>query len=176
MKLEQVEEYQLTEEKKREVADLLKSCFPEFPEGQVYYRQAPHFRVLAYIDNTLVGQVSIVFRNIAVQERLFSIFGISDFCVHPRFRLQGVAKKLLESLQITGKKSCVDFLVLLTTNSDFYLRQGFLSCSGLCRWVILGKEKTVGVVQRRLDQALMVKPLGKSKWPEGPVDFRGHLF
>lgn len=176
MDIERIEEYCLSRQTRDEISELLQKCFSDYPEGQIFYRQAPQFRLLAREKKSLVGHMGVEYRYIMADNNPFAIFGISDLCIQKDFRRRRVGASLIKELEVLGKKADVDFLVLVARDQGFYQKQGFISVPNRCRWVILTKGSTLGVAQRNLQDSLMIKPLGKTDWPDGIVDFMGHLF
>ena len=177
MELVQIEEYNLSIQNKKQIAELLGTCFPDYPTDKIFHRQMPQFRLLAYAGHDLLGQMSVVVRNIGLNNQSYPILGVSDFCVLPSQQKKGIATSLLSAVENIGKSNNFAFLLLIASNPSFYLKKGFISCRNLCRWVMLSNEKTMGIVERCLEPALMVKAIGSTSWPqEEKVDFMGHLF
>jgi predicted N-acetyltransferase YhbS len=176
MVIERVEEYCLTEQTKNEISDLLQNCFSDYPKDRIFFRQAPQFRLLAREKQDLIAQMGVEYRDILIEQKAFSIFGICDLCVRKDFRSRKVGASLIKELESLGKSSGVNFLVLMASEQDFYHKLDFIPVQNVCRWVILTKKQTLGVANRSLHDSLMIKKLGEDSWPEGLVDFMGHLF
>lgn len=177
MVIERLEEFKLTPTHRDEISALLGRCFSEYPVGQVFISQAPHFRLLAFADTgNLVGHLAVDYRMINDNGGLVSVFGISDVCVDPAFRRQGVGTALIQNLESLGKVYGVDFLVLIASEQAWYLKQGFLPIDGTFKWLMIHKAQSLGIINRRLDRALMIKALGSRKWEPGSVDFLGTIF
>ena len=83
---------------------------------------------------------------------------------------------LLEELENLGKKHKIDFITLIAQEKKIYKKNGFKVYNNDCRWLIINETQSLGLAQRNLDNALMVKPLNEKKWNNGMVDFQGCLF
>jgi hypothetical protein len=93
---------------------------------------------------------------------------LQDKDITPRF-----VNDKLESL---GKKHQINFITLIAQDQNLYKKNGFQKVNNNCRWLIINETQSLGVVQRNLDGALMIKALTKKRWGAGIVDFQGCLF
>lgn len=176
MKIQRVEEFLLSPEQRKAITKLLQECFPEYPPNQTYYKQLPDFRFLANDGKKLIAHMAVEHRLINNGDRLVRILGVADLCVAAAYQHQKIASQLLNQLKTLGQKNGVDFILLIAKDHDLYLSNGFQLVPNSCRWVIINKNKTFGIVQRKLERSLMVKPLGQKKWETGQVDLMGHIF
>lgn len=176
MEIERIEEFNITVTQKKEIHQLLAACFPGYPKGRTYYKQLPNFRYLVYHQKKLVGHLAVEHRMIAVDQTPCVIFGVVDICVALDFRQQQVAATLLQQLEQLGAENNIDFILLTATEPELYLKNGYQLYSNTCRWLFINEHQTLGVKNRHLAEALLVKPLKEKKWSTGIVDFLGTVF
>ena len=103
-------------------------------------------------------------------------FGIVDLCVTAGQRHRGLAGRLLA--EVTGlARSCeMAFIVLFADDARLYTRNGWSPVTNHCSWVKINDHVTLGLAEREVPGAMMVKALGGQAWPDGDVDLLGHLF
>jgi len=176
MTVKRIEEFKLSPKQHLEISSLLKICFSAYPEERSFYKQFPTFRFLVSENKSIIAHLAIVHRMIKVEEENFAIFGVSDLCVHPDFQHKNIASMLLEELEKLGNKHTIDFIVLIAQEQNFYKKNAYKTFDNNCRWLIINETQSLGIAQRSLDHALMVKPLNEKKWKKGTVDFLGSLF
>lgn len=174
--LERVEEFRLTREQDRLIAALLRRGFDVYPANRSYYKQLPHFRLLIWTDGgKLVGHLAAECRIINVGGVPIKVFGIADLCVDVAFQHRRIATRIVAELESLGREHEVAFLVLLTNEPAVYESLAFERKKASCCWLLISNHQTLGVMRRSIDN-IMIKPLGKRSWPEGPIDFLGHIF
>ena len=159
------------------LAVLLDTCFPDTFEGRTYYKQLPHFRLLAGVGNTLVGQVGIDARIIRVGDACLSVFGIIDLCVAPGWRGQGFGGRLLDRAAGIAMAGQVDALIAMADRPCIYARHGFQALTPApCRWLAINDRRSMALVDRDMGQCFRYRTLQPAGWPGGPVDLLGYLF
>lgn len=176
MKIQRLEEFAITRDIGQAIYHLLRKCFPDYPEGRIFFKQLPAFRFLAWKGAQLIGHMAVEHRMVNNNGPLRRIFGIVDLCVAPEFQHQRVGRRLLEAVEELGRKNEVEFLVLLTNDQQWYAHYGFQLVETECRWLLIHDDRSFGIVRRRIDRGLMVKPLLAEEWLPGPVDFLGYIF
>lgn len=176
VRIERIEEFLIPPAVQEQIADLLAEAFPDYPVGQSYLKQLPTFRLLAREDATLVGHLAVEHRLVAVEGRPVRIFGIADLCVARAFQHRKIATGLLGELEHLGRTNGIDFLMLLAKDHGLYLQNGFQPVENPCRWTVLQRFHTYGVVRRSVAGSLLVKSMSDAPWPAGLVDFLGHIF
>ena len=176
MKIQRIEEFKVNKKQHLEISELLKLCFSSYPADRSFYKQFPSFRFLVFEEKKLIAHLAIIHRIIKVGEESVVIFGVSDLCVHPDFQHKKIASVLLEELESLGKKHKIDFITLIAQEQKFYKKNGFQAVNNDCRWLIINEIQSLGLAQRSLDNALMIKPLSEKNWGDGMVDFQGSLF
>jgi predicted N-acetyltransferase YhbS len=156
---------------------LLEASFPATFEGRIYFKQLPHFRLIAQEGESVLGQLGIDTRIINVGGAILKIFGLIDLCVLPERRGSELASKLLGAAEMIALESSRDFMVLMADRPDLYERQGFQrvnSANG--KWLAIEERESVALIERDLCDCIMVKPLGAKLWPSGEIDLLGYLF
>lgn len=176
MRIQRIEEFKINKKKHTEISELLQLCFSSYPAHQSFYKQFPSFRFLVFKEKKLIAHLAIIHRLIKVGEENVIIFGVSDLCVHPDFQHKKIASVLLEELGSLGKKHKIDFITLIAQDQKFYKKNGFEAVNNNCRWLIINDTQALGLAQRSLGNALMIKTLSKKNWGKGMVDFQGCLF
>jgi len=176
IRIERTEEFLIPAAVEERIAGLLREAFPDYPAGQSFFKQLPHFRLLAWHAGRLVGHLAADHRLISNGGAPLRIFGIADLCVRKDYQRRKLASSMLLELENLGKNHAVDFLVLLAKDHEVYEYNGFQSVDNICQWTIVQRFQTYGVARRSLGGSLLVKPLGSKAWEEGPVDFMGHIF
>jgi len=176
MNIKRIEEFKLTNQQHQNIGILLKECFSAYPADRSFYKQLPSFRFLVSEKKIIIAHLAIVHRIVKIEEENFTIFGVSDLCVHPDFQHQKIASMLLEELEKLGKKNNIDFVLLIAQDQKFYKKNGYKTFDNNCRWLIINETQSLGIAQRNLDHALMTKSLNGKKWKKGMVDFLGSLF
>lgn len=174
-RLERVEEFALTEPQQRDIQQLLKNAFPGYPD-RTFYRQLPDFRYLGYQEERLMAHLAVEHRLLHNAGQLVKVFGVMDLCVDPLFQRRRIASYLLDQLTGLGQTHQIDFLVLLASQHQLYLDNGFQLVSNPCVWMIINGDQCLGLTRRSVKNSLMVKPLGGRQWKEGLVDFLGAMF
>ena len=176
MTTQRIEEHQISDTDHIKIQALFAQCFPEYPKERSFFKQVPSFRYLVWDEDVLVANLGVDHRMINMNDELVSIFGIVDLCVSIQFQSQQIASTLLAQLEELARQSNIDFLVLVTGEHQFYRKQGFELVQNTCRWLIINRDKSLGIGHRRISESLMVKPLGIKSWEEGLVDFLGVIF
>ena len=176
MDIQRIEEFKITDHQKKVIHQLLSACFSGYPKGRIYYKQLPNFRYLAYLDDQLIGHLAVEHRMIAIDQKPYSILGVVDICVAKEHRGKNIAATLLLELEKLGIENNIDFIILTATEHHFYLKNGYKLFSNNCRWLFINEHQTLGVKNRYLPEALLIKSLGEKKWSEGIVDFLGTVF
>ncbi|NRB51654.1 MAG: GNAT family N-acetyltransferase [Saprospiraceae bacterium] len=175
MRIDRTEEFLLTAETRQAISALLHRCFPGYPAHQTYYKYPPTFRYLIWEEQELIGHMGVVSRPISHDGDFFSIFGVMDLCISPTHQHQKLATYLLSELENLGKKSGIDFILLVAKDRQLYLNNNFVVVDNSCKWLLLTQNKVLGLVQRQLP-GLMIKPLQHHNWPSGTIDLIGPLF
>ncbi len=174
--IKRIEEFTLSPEKSKAVIELLCDCFPDYPRGRTYYKQLPDFRYLAYQDKSLIGHLAVDHRLISINGQQARVFGVVDLCVAAQFQQQKVATSLLQHLEKLARKHHLDFILLLTEDHSFYEKQGYSLVDNPCRWLVMQNHKSLGVIERQMNETLMVKQIGSRNWEKGVLDFLGYIF
>lgn len=175
MRIERLEEFKLTSTVRAKIAALLREGFGVYPEGRTFYKQLPGFRYLAWDEDDLLGHLAAEFRIINVGGTVFPILGVSDLCVTPSRQQERIATQMLQELESLAKEIDVEFILLTGSEPNVYKGMGFTRLERPCCWLFTNNLKTLGVIRRTVNN-IMIKCLGDRSWPEGEIDFLGHIF
>ena len=171
-----INEYQLDEKDQQGIYDLLCDCFSDYPEGRIHFRQIPSFRLIGRDDQGIKAHIAVTFRWMNLGQSVIRIFGLTDICVASAAREQKLATKMIEHLSEVGRKQRVDFLILIAWTPEFYQSMGFQMAHNRCRWLLIQNDQSLGLAQRKIENGLMIKPVGDKVWNDGSLDFLGPVF
>jgi GNAT superfamily N-acetyltransferase len=73
----------------------------------------------------LIAHMGIEHRVITNTSIPVQIFGLIDLRVAPQYRLQKIATTLLEHIEVLGRASTIDFLVLFAEDHRPYTKNGY---------------------------------------------------
>jgi GNAT superfamily N-acetyltransferase len=156
-----------------ELTTLLRESFPDYP-ARSYYKVPPHFRLVATVEGTVVGQLGVELRMMRVGAEVVRTFGVVDVCVRDRGR--GVATRLLTEVTTLARARGIEFIVLFADDDRLYAKTGWARATNPLTWVKIHDHRTVGLAEQEVVTALMVKPLTARPWPSGDVDLLGPVF
>jgi predicted N-acetyltransferase YhbS len=172
-----IPEYAIPAEVCSQLQTLLDQCFPGTFEGRTYFKQLPHFRLLAMDAGSVVAQVGIDGRVVTVGGTIVSIFGLIDTAVHPARRGERIGTQLLTEAERIARASQREFLVLMADRHDLYLKEGYVRVQpALTKWLAIENRQSVELMTRDLSDCFMVKPLTEKSWPAGTIDMLGYIF
>lgn len=174
MQIDRIEELRLTADDEGQIARLLAAAFgPEFG-GRSYFMQRHHLRLVARSPDRITGHMGLTFRSIRAQDRLIPILGLADVATDPLHRGQGIASTLLRTAIEEARQTPAEFSVLFG-DAGLYAAHGFRPQQNPLRYVEMVGART-GDIHEAAKDSLMVLPLRDTDWPEGSLDFLGHLF
>lgn len=176
MFIQRLEEYKIPESVHQQISKLLEEAFSGYPQGKSYFKQLPAFRYLIWAEDMLIGHMAVDHRLISIEGEPVKIFGVVDLCIADSYQRKKLATRLLEELEQSGIKYGIDFIILLTPDHTLYISNGFVLVDNSCKWLLIQDNSCLGVLHRKIDQALMVKALSTKVWKNGVVDFLGHIF
>jgi GNAT superfamily N-acetyltransferase len=176
MRIEHVEEFAIAPQVFAQVQLLLASSFPGYPANRPYFKLRPHFRLLAWTKDALVGHMGVDHRVIRVGNDLLTIFGVIDLCVAPQYQHRSLATQLLQQLEFLAHDTQRDAIVLFADDHRLYAANGYQRIETPCTWMMVDDHRTLGVTTRSLGDCLMVKPVTLAHWPDGAIDLLGYLF
>jgi predicted N-acetyltransferase YhbS len=175
VRIERLEEFRLTPTVREQIAALLKEGFGVYPEGRTFYKQLPDFRYLAWDEDSLLGHLAAEYRIINVGGHVLPIVGVADLCVTPSRQQERIATQMLQQLEALAREAGVEFILLTGSEPNVYQGMGFERLERACRWLLMNNLSTLGVIRRSVSN-IMIKCLGERPWPEGEIDFLGHIF
>ena len=100
MRIEQHLEMTVSESMDKELTELLQHAFPSIYPNRRYFKQLPHFRLIAYADERIIGQVGLDFRVMNVNGEPIHVLGIIDLCVREEVRGRGVGRALMDEVDV----------------------------------------------------------------------------
>ena len=159
-----------------QITSLRNACFPDCVQDRSYFKQLPHFRLLAFEGEQLVGHLGIDHRMMTWGGVPSPVFGVIDLCVHSEARGQGIATRLLQRAEEIAQKAEIEFMVLISQAHRLYQRNGYVAVSATCSWLRIDEHTNYGVAVERFEEELMIKGLQGKSIPDGPVDFLGYMF
>jgi len=173
-------EFELTEREKSQIAELLALCFPDIEyAGRIYFKQMPHYRILAEMQGQIIGQLAIDFRAMQLNGEYIHVMGIADLAVYPEFQGQGMGRRLMQEVGLLANRHNrqIDFLYLVTDKPAFYERLGFIQTRQEVSWLKINAGKTLGIGKETVDDcALMYKPVSGKVWKDGSLDLLGYWY
>ncbi len=160
-----------------ELQSLLCESFGDgYPKERIYFKQKPHFRLLAYNSDELIGHVACDYRVMNLNGNPINTLSLIDVCVPRARRSQGIASRLLYEATRFCQDKAIDFILLCADNPVVYERNGFQSVQNQCKWLKINdlNQSTIGIGCETIKE-LMVKPVGEKEWEEGELDLLGYL-
>jgi GNAT superfamily N-acetyltransferase len=155
---------------------LLRASFHDYPY-RTYFKLPPHFRYVAELGETVVGQVGVEFRLIRVGETILRTFGVVDLCVREDERSHGLASRMLDEVTGSARSSDMDFVMLFADDDRLYISKGWSHVTNQrCCWVKINEHTTLGLGVDATPRVIMIKAVGEQSWPEGDIDLLGHIF
>jgi len=170
-------EIELTDEIRHQVSLLLQKSFPETSfHGQHYYKQLPHYRLLAYEDEMLIGHLAVDYRMMRLNDQLIKVFGLRSFCVFEERRNHYIGSFLLEEAEKLAEAANADFLFVFSTIGGIFKKHDFKHVDNICTWLKIDEHKSTGIGDGFLKEEIMIKQISHKKWETGNVDFLGYLY
>ena len=180
MKFLFVNEFEIDLKTSKKLNILLKKCFPdtEFKDRD-YFKQLPHYRILAMEGDHLIGQIAIDFRVMNLNNEALKIFGVIDLCVDPEFRGKEIGKKLMLEFESIAKKNPerIDFLFLVTDRPEYYQEIGYEITTIKTTWLKIDQHINYGIGTEKItDATFMIKPNSDKVWSDGKLDLLGYMY
>ncbi len=180
MQLITLNEFEINEATSKAINALLQKNFTEVDyHGRDYFKQLPHYRILAKIEEELVGQLAIDYRAMKLNGRPITVFGVIDLCVDPTQQGKGIGTKLLLEFEKLAQqnKAKIDFLFLVTDEPAYYERLGYTAKKLTVTWLKIDQHNNYGLGTEKIDDAaFMVKAIGNKTWDDGELDMLGYMY
>lgn len=176
MKTIKINEYDIDNKLEKSLQNLLIESFPDvYPHNRIYYKQIPHFRYLAYDEETLIAHVGLDYRVMNLNGSPIKVLGIIDLCVKKEYQGKNIASILLSNIDEFSRMHYIDFLLLFADIETVYLRNGFVLVKNVCSWLKINEHKTLGIGEEETE-GLMIKKIGYKDWEDGYLDMLGYLY
>jgi GNAT superfamily N-acetyltransferase len=176
MKIIKINEYDIDTKLENDILNLLIESFPEaYQKDRIYFKQMPHFRYLAFDEETLIGQAGLDYRVMNLNGTAIKVLGIIDICIKEEYRGKGIGSKLLAAIEEFSIAHKLDFLLLFTDLQTFYANSGFVSAKNICKWTKINEHETLGIGEEEVKE-LMIKKVGSKVWEDGRLDMLGYLY
>ena len=173
-------EFNISSDTSKEINALLKKSFPGTKyENRDYYKQLPHYRILARKEKRLIGQLGIDFRVMNLNDQAINVFGVVDLCVDPKYRRKGIGRLLMERFEKIAKDhpNKIDFLFLVTDTPNYYKNMGFSITDITTTWLKIDQHKNYGIgKERRNDASFLIKNVSNKQWKDGELDLLGYMY
>ena len=148
VRLEIIPEDHLTPAGRTEVLQLLGACFPGYFIERIYFKQLPHWRILAWRGKELVGQVGVDHRMVRVGDQPVRVFGVIGLCVAPRARSAGLAGALLNALESRARVGGIRHVLLFADDHRLYQRHGYRLLDAEVTYLALDEHQTLGISRK----------------------------
>ena len=177
MTIDLISECALSDSDIGSLRSLLDTSFPETFEQRIYFKQLPHYRLLARDGGRLVGQVGLDFRVIRIDQQVFPILGIIDLCVRADVRHRGYGTQILARARDVAMSARADFVLAMADHHELYLKNGYQNIRPAhTRWLAIEERESVMIIERDLSACFMAQPISARPWPTGKIDLLGYLF
>lgn len=168
-------EIELTKDTQQQIAALLQKCFPEYDyQGKHYSKQLPHFRLLAYEDEMLIGHVALDYRVMRLNDQIIYVLNVIELCVLEDRRNHYIASFMLEEVEKLAKQSTTDFILLFSKIGIIYQKHHYQYVDNICTWLKIDHHKSIGIGDEFLHHQMMIKEISGKKWETGNIDFLGY--
>ena len=175
-----VPEFQISEKDSIAINNLVQKSFPEVDyKSRDYFKQTPHYRILAKENDTLIGQVGPDYRVMKLGNSPIKVLGLIDICIYSRHRENGIGEKLLQkadklSLEFSER---IDFLFLVTNIPNYFEKYGFRRVEPTTTWLKIHQHKNYGVGTEKIDDThFMIKSIKDKKWEGENLDLLGYMY
>jgi len=179
-RFELIDEFKLDLNTKIQISALLKISFPEEEfHGRTYFKQLPHYRLLMWKDDILIGQLGLDYRVMTLNKDPVRVMGIIDLMILPEFQHQGNGTHLLKELENIIDKHIhnIDFLFLVADYHKFYERCSYRLTKQKVKWLTIEEHINYGIQEKEFDNCLMIKQLGDKEWKDdGELDMMGYWY
>lgn len=179
MRFEFVDEFRLDESAKAQVNRLLTVCFPETDYGgRTYFKQLPHYRLLLWEDDGLIGQLGLDYRVMTLGGAPARVLGVIDLAIRPTHQRRGLGTKMLAELDAVAERfhHNIDFLFLVADKHGIYERSGYKPTKRRVRWLTVEDHVNYGIQEGWFDDCLMYKQVGALEWKDGDLDLLGYWY
>jgi N-acetylglutamate synthase-like GNAT family acetyltransferase len=175
-----IPEFKITREDSLACNNLIQASFPEIDfQGRDYFKQPPHYRILAKENNKLIGQVGLDYRAMSLDGSPIKVLGLIDICVDSQQRNRKIGVNILQkvdelSLEFSEK---IDFIFLVTNIPNYFSKYGFEKIEPTTTWLKIHQHKNYGLGTEKInDTNFMIKPINDKKWEGENLDLLGYMY
>ncbi|MCR8849797.1 GNAT family N-acetyltransferase [Rossellomorea sp. SC111] len=177
IEINRVSEFDINKDIHQPLQQLLCECFgKDYPEDRIYFKQKPHLRFLAYVEERLVGHIACDYRVMNLNGRRINVLSLIDVCVSAANRSRGIASQLLKEAEGFCRNRDIDYILLFADHPNVYERNGYKKVQNRCKWLKIDDEtQTSAGIGYEVINELMVKAVSEKGWEEGELDLLGYL-
>ncbi|MEZ4886447.1 MAG: GNAT family N-acetyltransferase [Chitinophagales bacterium] len=180
MTLTFLNEFQIDTPTSMALNTLLQKSFPEVEyEGRDYFKQLPHYRILAKEGEQIIGQMGIDFRVMNLNGKVVNVFGVVALCVDSDFQGKGIGTKLMLEFEAIAKRypNRIDALFLVTDLPQYYERLGYKTSTLHITWLKIHQHQNYGLGKELItDVYFMYKMISDKVWEDGELDLLGYMY
>ena len=166
----------LTEEVENAIMCGRNRAFPNHQSEYFYFKQIPYGILFKEVNNKIVGQCSVIYRCIRINETPYRIFGVCDLWVDEEFQNNGIASELLDELFSLSYEKSIDFNILIADRFDLYKKNNFHPFSANAQWLRINNHYNYGVASEYIND-VMIRSINKIiKEDIINLDFLGEMF
>jgi len=172
MKVHYIQDSDINNQLDQQLLQLLSTCFPSSPcfQSRRYNKEPPSHRwYISDSSSGVIAHIGLHEKVIICQDQESPVGGISEVCVHPDFRGQGLAMQLLTTIHNWLHTQKFPFS-LLFGEASVYGSIGYKSVNNL-----YAPTESIHEVPKKQPSA-MVYSLSKNSWPREDVYLKGLSF
>jgi len=157
-----------------DIISLLSTCFVEEEDSifrtQRFYKEIPQHRWLVYdAFGTLIAHTAMHNKQVKTDSRKIPIGGLSEVCVHPKYRKKGLVKLMLHEVELFLKEKRIPISILFG-KKQFYMSSGYQIVNNLYSDTIDTKKGWVLIWDP------LMKEIVSGTWPIDKVYLSGPIF
>lgn len=180
IQLELINDFQLDPESSQEINALLQKCFVWADyQGRDYYKQLPHYRILAKKEGRIIGHLGMDYRVMNLNGSPIKVLGTVDLCVDPAVQGLGIGKAMIQKMEqlALSYRQRIDFLFLVSEVPGYYEGLGYQVTELTTTWLKIHQHQNYGVGKERItDATFLYKAVGDKVWEDGELDLLGYMY
>jgi GNAT superfamily N-acetyltransferase len=160
-----------------EIRNLLCMCFPQdvtvYSYTRYWHGSAPAYSIICRAADRIciIGYIGVVIRQIACGQKQFTVAGIQNLVVHPRFQRKGIGTVLVKKAQFEALNRGISYGMLFCTQNlvKFYESMGWC----VLKFPVMMENGSGEVLPVSDNDIPMVNVFTGISFPEGEVDLQG---